>query len=393
MKLFRNKFLGVTLLSVTAAAVLVACGGGSDTPTAAPQPTQTDPVATASASVASSIGATLIAASADEEVYNLAADIGDTWQLVINNRTNTYVIKVLKSQFRLTDATAAPFTRITAGTIITITGPTGSGFSVQIDTRTKTVSGNARMGVINATVAGSGYNVADTKLLAGNYFFMGATRNVSDGGFRDNPIGSFIVSANGTDITVCDEGIVVNNACAAIPGTNSPFIRTLALKVSKDSSTGLIMIKDGLKDFGVLHVSAGDRGPVLILDRFGLSNDPIPVLRTGVIFAGKSMKLAGTEFNGTFNCSTNGSDFANIVVTGPTYTVKDLQRNISNSGTLQYNKVVGGNGLLAIDLDGAAIAKNNNETLSEASKVLPLSSSLAVLTRNDGVLEICRRAS
>ena len=393
MKLFRNKFLGVTLLSVTAAAVLVACGGGSDTPTAAPQPTQTDPVATASASVASSIGATLIAASADEEVYNLAADIGDTWQLVINNRTNTYVIKVLKSPFMLTDATAAPFTRITAGTITTITGPTGSGFSVQIDTRTKTVSGNARMGVINATVAGSGYNVADTKLLAGNYFFMGTTRNVSDGGFRDNPVGSFIVAANGTDITVCDEGIVVNNACAAIPGTNSPFIRTLALKVSKDSSTGLIMIKDGLKDFGVLHVSAGDRGPVLILDRFGLSNDPIPVLRTGVIFAGKSMKLAGTEFNGTFNCSTNGSDFANIVVTGPTYTVKDLQRNISNSGTLQYNKVVGGNGLLAIDLDGAAIAKNNNETLSEASKVLPLSSSLAVLTRNDGVLEICRRAS
>ena len=170
MKLLQNKFSGTTLLSVMAAAVLVACGGGSDTPTAAPRPTQTDPVAIASASIASSIGATLIAASADEEVYNLAADIGDTWQLVINNRTNTYVIKVLKSQFRLTDAAAAAFTRITAGTIITITGPTGSGFSVQIDTRTKTVSGNVRMGVINATVAGTGYNVANTKLLAGNYF-------------------------------------------------------------------------------------------------------------------------------------------------------------------------------------------------------------------------------
>ena len=381
-------------MSVTASAVLIACGGGSDTPTTGPQTTQLDPVASASASVASSIGATLIAgASADEEVYNLAADIGDTWQLVLNNRTNTYVIKVLKSQFRLTDATAAPFTRITAGTIITITGPTGSGFSVQIDTNTKTVGGNVRMDVYNATVAGSGYNVANTTLLAGNYFYMGATRNVSDGGFRDNPLGSFIVAANGTDITVCDEGIVVNNACAAIPGTNSPFINTLALKVSKDSSTGLIMIKDGLKDFGVLHVSAGDRGPVLILDRFGLSNDPIPVLRTGVIFAGKSMRLAGTEFDGTFNCSTNGSDVANVVVTGTTYTVKDLQRNINNSGTLQYNKVVGGNGLLAIDVDGAAIANNNNETLSEASLVLPLSSSLAVLTRNDGVLDICRRAS
>ena len=394
MKLFLNKFLGVTLLSVTAAAALVACGGGggdSSTPVVGGAPTT---VESSSAAVAASIGATLIAgASADEEVYNLAADIGDTWQLVLNNKTNKYVIKVLKSQFGLMDATAADFTRITAGTIITITGPTGSGFSVQIDTRTKTVSGNIRMGVYNATVAGSGYNVANTTLLAGNYFYMGATRNVLDGGSRDNPVGSFIVAANGTDITVCDEGIVVNNACAAIPGTNSPFIRTVALKVSKDSSTGLIMIKDGLKDFGVLHVSAGDRGPVLILDRVGPNNDPIPVLRTGVFFAGKSMRLAGTEFNGTFNCSTNGSDFANIVVTGTTYTVNDTQRNISNSGTLQYNKVVGGNGLLAIDVDGAAIAKNNNELLSDASLVLPLSSSLAVLTRNDGVLEICRRAS
>ena len=393
MQLRKKKLFATIILSTVAAAALIACGGGgSDTPTAAPQPTQTDPVATASASVASSIGATLIAgASADEEVYNLAADIGDTWQLVLNNKTNKYVIKVLKSQFGLIDATAADFTRITAGTIITITGPTGSGFSVQIDTRTKTVSGNIRMGVKNATVAGSGYNVANTTLLAGNYFFMGATRNVSDGGFRDNPVGSFIVAANGIDITVCDGGMVVNNACAAVPGSGEQVISSKLLKVSKDSATGLTMIKDGTRDFGVLHVSAGDRGPVLILDRFGLNDDN--VLRAGVIFASKVMKLAGTEFNGTFNCSTNGSDVANVVVTGTTYTVKDLQRNTNNSGTLQYNKVVSGNGLLAIDVDGAVIAKNNNETLAEASLVLPLSSSLAVLSRGDGFLDICRRAN
>ena len=381
-------------MSVTASAVLIACGGGSDTPTTGPQTTQLNPVASASASVASSIGATLIAgASADEEVYNLAADIGDTWQLVLNNKTNTYRIMVLISQFGLTDTTAAPFTRITAGTIITITGPTGSGFSVQIDTHTKTVGGTVRMGVKNATVAGSGYNVANTALLAGNYFYMGATRNVSNGGFPDNPLGSFIVAANGTDITVCDEGIVVNNACAAIPGSGSSYIKTVLLKANKDSSTGLIRLTQGGNNFGVLHVSAGDRGPVLILDRFGPSDDFVPVLRTGVIFAGKSMKLAGTEFNGTFNCSTNGSDVANVVVTGTTYTVKDLQRNINNSGTLQYNKVPNDNGSSAIDLDGVAIAQNKGETLAQASLVLPLSSSLAVLSRGDGYLDICRRAS
>ena len=138
-------------------------------------------------------------------------------------------------------------------------------------------------------------------------------------------------------------------------------------------------------------MSAGDRGPVLVLDRFGVNDDN--VLRAGVIFAGKAVKLGGTEFNGTFNCSTNGIDSANVVVTGSTYTVRDVQRNTNNSGTLQYNKVKSGNGLSAIDLDGAAIAQNKDETLAQASLVLPLSSSLAVLSRGDGTLDICRRAS
>ena len=398
MKLFRNKFLGLTLLSVMAAAVLVACGGGgSDSPTngsqtVQPNPVVADTVQTASITVATNIGATLIAgASADEEVYNIAADIGDTWQLVLNNKTNTYVMRVLSTQYGLTSTSAAGFTKTTDGAFTTIIGTAGTALAVQIDTRTKTLAGNATVGIKKATVSGSGWNVANTTLLAGNYFFMGATRNVSNGQFRDNPVGSFIVAANGTDITVCDRGIVVNNACAALPNSGAQVISSKLLKVSKDSATGLIMVKDGTKDFGVLHVSAGDRGPVLILDRFGLNDDN--VLRAGVIFAGKVMKLAGMEFNGTFNCSTNGSDFANVVVTGTTYTVKDLQRNISNSGTLQYNKAVNGDGLLAIDVDGAVIAKNNNELLAQASLVLPLSSSLAVLSRRDGTLDICRRAS
>ena len=89
--------MATAILSITAAAALVACGGGGATPAAtAPAATPGDPIATASTDVATSIGATLIAgASSDEEVYNLAADIGDTWQLILNNKTNTYVIKVL----------------------------------------------------------------------------------------------------------------------------------------------------------------------------------------------------------------------------------------------------------------------------------------------------------
>lgn len=401
MKLIGKKILATTILSITATAVLMACGGGGDTPAAAapvaqvappPVAVVVDPVTAASNTVASNIGASLIAgASSDEEVYNLAADIGDTWQLVLNNKTNTYVMRVLNSQFGLTSTTSAGFTRTTVGSITTISGTTGSALSVQIDTRTKTLVGNAMVGSKRATVTGSGYTVADTKLLVGNYFFLGATRNVSNGQFRDNPVGSFIVAANGVDITVCDRGIVVNNACAALPNSGAQVINSKLLKVSRDSVSGVLMLKDGTRDFGVLHVSAGDRGPVLIIDRFGFNDEN--VLRAGIIFAGKPTKLVGTEFNGTFNCSSNGSDSANVVVTGSTYTVKNLQRNTNNAGTLQFNKVVSGNGLSTIDLDGAVILKNNDELLSQASLVLPLSSSLAVVSSGDGTLDICRRAS
>lgn len=393
MKLSRKNFLTTTFLSISAAAVLVACGGGGDTPAATAKPdASVDPIITASTTVANNIGATVIAgATSDEEVYNLTADIGDTWQLVLNNKTNTYVMRVLSTQYGLTSTAAAGFTKTTVGSITTITGTTASALSVQIDTRTKTLAGNAMVGTKKASVAGTGYTVANTSLLAGNYFYVGATRNVSNGSFPDNPIGSFIVAANGVDITACDRGIVVNGACAPVPGSGAMVINSKALKVNKDSATGLLMVKDGTRDFGVLHVSAGDRGPVLILDRFGPNDDN--VLRGGVFFAGKAVKLGGTEFNGTFNCTTNGIDRAIAVVTGNTYTVKDVQRNTNNSGTLQYNKVTNDTGLLAIDLNGVAIVLNQDETLARSALVLPLSSSLAVLSHDSGVLDICRRAS
>ncbi len=391
MAILKTKLFASTVFTVIASAALLACGGGGSA--VMPEVTPADPITTASNNVASNIGAKLIAgASSDEEIYNLAADIGDTWQLILNNKTNTYVIKVLSTQFGLSSTTAAAFTKTTVGTISTISSTANGVLNVQLDTRTKTVSGNATVGAKKATVAGTGYTVASTTLLAGNYFFTGATRNALDGLFPDNPSGSLIVAANGTDITVCDRGIVVNGACAPVPGSGSQVITPRLLKVSKDSATGLLTVKDGVKDFGVLHVSAGDRGPVLLIDRFGLND--ANVLRTGVIFAGKIAKLAGTEFNGNFNCSRNGIDSSNVVVTGTTYSGIELQNNNRIfSGTLQFNKIVSGNRLQTIDIDGAAIAKNSDETLAQSSLVLPLSSSLALVSDFDGSLNICRRAS
>ena len=380
------KFFAPALLSVVAIAALVACGGGdggssggtaatSSASTAAAAPTN-NTAATDSANTASNIGATTIAgASSDEEVYNLAADVGDSWQLVLNNKTNTYVVKVLVSQFNLSTTTAAPFTKTTVGTVTTLRDASGGALSVQIDTRTKTASGNVKVGSKTASVTGSGYVIADLGKLAGNYFFAGSVRNTLNGQFRDTPLGGFIISANGTDITVCDGSIAINGACVAV-SSSSPVVKSKALKVTKDAA-GLMRIMDGTKDFGILHVSAGDRGPVLILDRFGL-NDEIPaVSRTGVFYGAKSAKLAGTEFDGNWTCSNSGSDIATLVVNGTGYTVN--ARNASAQGTLQYNKIYVGASKSVVDVNGTLIVKNNAETLNDASLVLPLSSSLAIV--------------
>ena len=379
-----NLNIAPALLSLIAAAALVACGGGSsaDAP-AAPVAPAAD-VATLASATASSIGATVIAgASADEEVYNLAADVGDSWQLVLNNKTNTFVIKVLKSQFGFTSTAAAAFTRSTTGSFTIITG---TGLSVQIDGRTKTVGGNVTVGGRATTVAGSGYVVGDVSKLAGTYFFAGVARNVSNGPNPGSAAGSFIVAPNGLDITVCDGGIVVNGACANVAGGSG--VRTVALKVAKDTG-GLLRIMQGTNDFGVLNVSVGDRGPVLVIDRFGPSDDPSPVLRTGIFFASKSAKLTGHEFDGNWTCDSRGGNTRILDVSGTSYSVAG--GSTPKQGTLMYNKVTN-DADVAVDLDGAVIAQNNSESLNQASLILPLSSSLAVvLESQDGVMDVCRK--
>ena len=407
-----SKFFAPALLSLVAAAALVACGGGgssggtattaaattSGTGTGTAPASAADAVTTNSATIAAAIGATTIAgASSDEEVYNLAADVGDSWQLVLNNKTNTYVVKVLVSQFNLSTTTAAPFTKTTAGTITTVKDASGSALSVQIDTRTKTAAGNVKVGTKTSTVSGSGYTIADVGKLAGNYFFAGSVRNTLNGQFRDTPLGGFIIAANGTDITVCDGSIAVNGACVAV-SSSSPPIKSKALKVSKDAA-GLLRIMDGTKDFGILHVGAGDRGPILVLDRFGLSDETPSVLRTGVFYGAKSAKLAGTEFDGNWTCSNGGADLAALVVSGTSYTVN--ARNTASQGTLQYNKVYVGASKSVSDLNGVLIAQNNAESLSDASLVLPLSNSLAIVVNSpsapstqlgtDKNINVCRK--
>lgn len=398
MNSLKSKYMTTAVLALAASAALVACGGGSSTATLAP-PAATvnlpsvDAVVAASDALVTSIGATLIAGAADEEVYNVTADIGDSWQLVFNNKTNTYVTKVLNSQFGLKQSAPAAFTKTTVGTTTSIKDAGGTALSIQIDTRTRTLSGKVTLGAKTATVAGSGYAVTDTSKLAGTYFYGGSTRDLS-GANRSADLGSFTLAANGT-IVLCDGGIFSGNAC--VKPNDSTSLPTRELKVSRDSA-GLLRVRDANNsDFGALHVSSGDRGAILVLDYFG--KDTSGATRTGVIFASKAnVKLAGTEFDGTWVCSTGGKDVVQVVATASTLSLTDLELNKpANAGTLSYNKVVtgtGGAGAREISFDGVISAKNNNETVADAVVILPLSSSLAIVVEpNDNIVDVCRKKS
>ncbi len=396
MNPLKNKYMTTAAMALLASAALIACGGGGGgtgtTTTATVNAPPVDAILAASDALVTNIGAALIAGAADEEVYNVTADIGDSWQLVFNNKTNTYVTKVLSSQFGLTQSAAAGFTKTTVGTITTIKDTGGTALLVQIDTRTRTLSGKVTLGAKTATVAGSGYAVTDTSKLAGNYFYGGATREVS-GTNRSAELGSFTLAANG-DLVVCEGGIFSGSSC--IKPSDSSSLPTRALKVTRDSS-GLLRVKDvNNADFGALHISSGDRGAVLVLDLFSRSSTG--VIRTGVIFSSKAnVKLAGSEFDGTWLCSAGGKDVVQVVATASTISVTDFERNVSNAGTLSYNKVVTGLGSLSareIGLDGVISAKNNNETIADSVVVLPLSSSLAVVVEpSDNIVNICRKKS
>lgn len=399
MNSLKSKYMTTAVLALVASAALVACGGGSSgTATLAP-PVATinlppvDAVVAASDAIVTSIGAALIAGAADEEVYNVTADIGDSWQLVFNNKTNTYVTKVLNSQFGLTQSASAAFTKTTVGTITSIKDAGGTALSVQIDTRTRTLSGKVTLGTKTATVAGSGYAVTDTSKLAGTYFYGGATRDLS-GANRNAELGSFTLAANG-DVVLCEGGIFVVNSC--VKPVDSTSLPTKALKVTRDS-LGLLRVRDASNaDFGALHVSSGDRGAVLVLDRFG--KGPSGAIRTGVIFASKAnVKLSGAEFNGTWLCSVGGKDVVQVVATDGTLSLTDLEQNKpANAGTLSYNKVVTGVGSASareIPLDGVISAKNNSEAVGESVVILPLSSSLAIVVEPvDSIVDVCRKKS
>ena len=358
-------------------AALSACGGGSDggtpeTPVTppvvvTPPVTPADSVTVASEAVAKDAGLAIIAgASANETVYDVAADIGDTWRITFDSAKKTYAIRVLSTQFGLSDRSGA-FTVSTSGNLTTYTA---TDFSVTVDARTRLLTGTVKLGNMSSNVSGTGYAVGDVAKLAGNYIFLGAMRNASNGAFPFHPKGSLKVAADGS-AQLCNGGVFnAQGVCSAV----SPQLEAenASLTLVKDAKSGLIVARQGQQDFGIVHVHAGDRGLALFIDRYGRNQEN--VLRVGTIVAAKQQKI-GSEIAGSYACAAPGIS-AKIVVAGSTATLTNNTTGKTHAETITANKL--GLGAQAVDFDGIAVFKDPADVPADYSMFMPVSSSMAV---------------
>ena len=356
-------------------AALSACGGGSDhaepeapvTPPVVVTPVA-DPVTVASQAVADQAGLVVIAgANADETVYDVAADIGDTWRITFDNVKKTYAIRVLSTQFGLSDRSGT-FSAVTVGNLTTYTA---TDFSVTVDARTRLLSGNIKLGNMASTVSGTGYAVGDVARLAGSYIFLGAMRNASNGGDRFNPKGSLKVAADGS-AQLCNGGVFnAQGACSAV----SPQLEAenADLTLVKDAKNGLLVARQGGQDFGIVHVHAGDRGLALFIDRY--SRNQQNVLRVGTIVAARQQKI-GAEINGSYACAAQGGTTGKIDIAGNVATITNNGTGKVHAENVTLNKL--GLGAQAVDFDGIAALKDPADAPADYAMFMPLSSSMAI---------------
>ena len=374
------------ILALVAAAALSACGGGdSASPTG---PASVDKITAASAATATAAGLTVIAAAADEETYDVAADIGDTWRITFNTRTGGYKINVTNTQFGLQSQTGVAV-RTVSGNLVTYTANAPGQFVLVIDTRTKSISGNVTLGGRAATVAGTNYAAPDLSKLAGIYSYFGSQRNAVGGLNGEFLAGQLRIAANGATATICDGGTIdASDNCTRV-GTR--LLSKATVTLTKNSATALIDMKINGKDFGILNVKAGDRGPVLLIDRFGLNNSGTgTVLRVGNIYAVKPTRLTGNELDGNYACSISGKDVATLTAAGTGTTITNLVSRKVTQEVLVYNQLTTTGQIL--NFDGIVSSRVPGESVNEAANLLPLSSSMFVV-ESDLSTGLCRKTS
>ncbi len=422
-----NKRLAVTLLFPL---VLAACGGGSDddddtpetptnpeTPAEPETPPVIDPVTQASLNTAAQLGMAPIAGNSDTvRVYDVVADIGDTWRLTLDMASGAYTLKVLHTVYGLTDASGT-FTQSTNGSFITLTGANGA-FTLLIDERTRTIVGAMSLGGRTASVSGTSYAVpTDVSVLAGTYGMLLSLREVvplpAPGELPGNPAHQLIpgvvqLRADATAI-VCFQGIGVtpDGKCATFGGDETEPTEGLPAKLTLIPTDGDYQLAGEIEevafDFGTLRVQAGDLGPVLTLDLpfdngiFGSEGDA-----AGATYLVKQQQLQGNEVDGSWLCTVSGKAETVVTISGTAFS--QTRDGETLPATLQYNGVFGGpeavpfNSLVSVisELPGTPGDEEASPSRALTGIILPMSSSVmlysqAISSASETSTSICRR--
>ncbi|MGU4699138.1 hypothetical protein K6L09_20945 [Burkholderia cepacia] len=375
------------LVASLAALVLAGCGGGggdnsSPATTAQPSQPQISTTQANSQATAASLGATNLSTSSNKEVFDLAADIGDTWRLTVDTTTGNYQVVPNNSQYGIATESGT-LTRTVLGNFVNYS--LAGKISLYQDLQTKTISGTMTIGGKSASVAGSPYQVGTMTALAGTYNFMGTTRDPQGGTPATFLAGQLQINSDGATGLYCVAGKVSSSGCQQIDPARAT--EQHALTITKDVNSGIIVMKLDGATFGNVFVQAGDRGPVLVVDHYAT----VAPLTVGNLYAVKTQQLEGNEFDGSWLCSYFGNLVGTLKNSGTTINV--TQGSSAWQETLTLNKVNGTSAMY--DFTGMAVSTQNGQNpLTSGVIVLPLSSSLAVI-ENDGhhAISVCTRSN
>jgi hypothetical protein len=321
----QHPFFSTVLLSAVTCAVLTACGGGSSSnPVADTSATKDETATLATNTNNAAVGATPISTDANKLVYDVIADAGDTWQITLDTKANTFALQVVSTAYDLTDTSGSIVAGTTNGsrTPYTLKNAQGSEIGLLVtDISTRSVAGNLTVGTLKASVTGSADKATSLSKLAGTYNFVRFGRNAGSGlGSPDAGAGQALVSADGTTMTLCLESLVGSDGkCKDLTGTSTP--ETAELKLSLDAYGRLAMTKDG-SAFGLATVLPSNLGKALQMDMYQKNEEN--VWRTGVFYFAEAKALSQTAVNGQWACAGLGADANTINIAGTAGTAKNL---------------------------------------------------------------------
>lgn len=403
MIFFRHPTL--LLLSLVASAALTACGGGAtstgdnnlnpgenNTNNSSAIDTQ---VSTAATKNMNDTGGLLIGSDTHREIYDLVADIGDSWQLILDKVNKTYTLSVISTAYDLSDTSAGTsgsfVTKSTEGsrTVYALTPTGGTVTELTTDSSTHSVAGNLTIGGQNATVSGTAFKATDLSKLAGLYNFVRSARNALNGGSPDTGVGQLQISSDGTTATACLGGVFSASGCTQL--VDNVETESAVFKLGINASGRInFNTADGTASFGLANLLASNLGKALMIDQYNTNQEGVK--RTGTWYLSEAKSLSSGVFDGQWRCAGRGADSNSITVTGDSVKAKNLSTGSTLDGVFKYNQAPTASGLKT--LAGFIAGGASTDDLKDYDWFLPLSSTMGIdYMPNDNKVRVCYKTS